>query len=261
MIYNSKDNYKIYYETYGDEKTEAVFMVHGFGADTEMYKYQIKEFVEKGYFIILMDVRSHGKSDEVKSFDYNDVIKDMVGIIDTLKIQRVNFIGVSMGGNIVQLFAIEHTDRVKCLIIGDSFCRIKTFKEKITAFANLKALKLKPSAKMEAKYVEAYSKLGSAEFGQYIFDKTKGKDREVLVGIRKVINRFNVEDSLSKVICPTLVMTGDAFGEWFVNVGRNISKLIVGSEFEVIEGGGDPSNFIKPESFNKKALEFLGKHK
>lgn len=69
MFLTLRDGKRMYYETHGEPEKGTVLLIHGLGADHEMWKPQIERYPEKEYRVIVPDVRGHGKTDSVESLD------------------------------------------------------------------------------------------------------------------------------------------------------------------------------------------------
>ena len=76
-----------------------VLLLHGGFASSDYYGNLIPFLVENGYRVIAMDSRGHGRSTRADApLTYHAMAEDVVGLLDTLKIPRVNVVGVSDGG-------------------------------------------------------------------------------------------------------------------------------------------------------------------
>lgn len=121
-------------EDHGQASAEVLLMVRGLGTQLiDWPKTLIDGLVDHGYRVICFDNRdvglskkfdTSGKPDlkaisegDLKSLAYSlqDMADDIVGIMDTLKIETAHLFGISMGGMIVQQLAATHGDRVKTL--------------------------------------------------------------------------------------------------------------------------------------------------
>jgi len=83
----------------------------------------VRAFVDSGYQVIRYDHRGTGMSDWVEDWDRKnpysliDMVGDAVAVLDSLKIQNVHVVGLSMGGMIGQGVAINYPDRVASLTL------------------------------------------------------------------------------------------------------------------------------------------------
>lgn len=120
MPFFKNDQIKIHYEIEGEGPD--LIMIHGFAANIEINWRQpnwITTLKDENR-LILIDCRGHGKSD--KPYDpamYGTYMRDDVfKLMDHLSIQKANFFGYSMGGNITLSILLSEPNRVNCAIIG-----------------------------------------------------------------------------------------------------------------------------------------------
>ena len=102
---------KQYYEIYG--KGEPLVLIHGNGGNIAYMKPQI-EFFAKKYKVIVMDCRGRGKSELGNdSLTYMQMTRDIVGILDYLKLDSTYVVGRSDGGILALMMAIYYPEKVK----------------------------------------------------------------------------------------------------------------------------------------------------
>jgi 3-oxoadipate enol-lactonase len=71
------------------------------------------------YQLILFDNRDTGlTSQSTRSYSIADMADDAAGLLDALDIPKAHVLGVSMGGEIAQQFAIQYPDKLDKLILG-----------------------------------------------------------------------------------------------------------------------------------------------
>ena len=98
MILNTSDGIELFYETYGEKRNTPIVLVHGLGAEYNMWLPQISKYPSQSLFVIAPDMRGHGNSSKVKSFKIRDCAKDINELLEHLGITKANLVGVSMGG-------------------------------------------------------------------------------------------------------------------------------------------------------------------
>lgn len=99
-----------------------VLLIHGLGASAQMNwgAPGILKALQERYQVIAMDVRGHGSSDKPDNPQaYGlEMVKDVMRLLDHLKIKKAHIIGYSMGGMIAMKFATQHPERVQSLALG-----------------------------------------------------------------------------------------------------------------------------------------------
>jgi pimeloyl-ACP methyl ester carboxylesterase len=107
------DGVKLYYEVYGPAGGEPLLIIHPNGTSIAAMKPQIEHF-RKRYRVIAMDTRDHGKSgDSTGRLTYEKMTRDLVALLDHLKVPAVNVLGWSDGGIEALLLGIQYPTRVK----------------------------------------------------------------------------------------------------------------------------------------------------
>jgi pimeloyl-ACP methyl ester carboxylesterase len=123
MPYAQRENVKLYYDEAGPADGIPLILVHGLGTQLiSWYPEFVQLLVDEGFRVIRFDNRDVGLSThfddagEDAPYSIHDMADDAAVILDELGIDAAHFVGVSMGGMIVQQLAIDHPERVKSLI-------------------------------------------------------------------------------------------------------------------------------------------------
>ncbi|HEY7840863.1 MAG TPA: alpha/beta fold hydrolase [Gammaproteobacteria bacterium] len=69
--------------------------------------------------VIAVDLRNHGDSPHVPAMGYHDMALDVLALCDQLGLERVNIAGHSMGGKVAMIFALDHPERTRRLMVLD----------------------------------------------------------------------------------------------------------------------------------------------
>ncbi|MCH9672989.1 MAG: alpha/beta fold hydrolase [Gammaproteobacteria bacterium] len=108
-------------ELTGPDGAPVVCLNHCFAADHEYWSHHLDAFA--GFRILRYDLRGHGGSDAPPG-PYS--LEQMAGDIDALchhwNIERVHVVGVSLGGQIAQTFALNYPERLASLVLVNSTC-------------------------------------------------------------------------------------------------------------------------------------------
>jgi len=111
----TKDNINLVADYYkGNDK--GIVLLHMLGRNKESWLNFPKELNEKGYSVIVLDLRGHGKSDlDYKGFsekDFNNMAYDAEAGKDYLGLNKVAVIGASIGANTALKVADEFSTSV-----------------------------------------------------------------------------------------------------------------------------------------------------
>ena len=109
-------------ETFGDPTHAAILLIMGSSASMDWWEDEFCERLAAGYrFVIRYDHRDTGRSVSYEpgapEYAIRDLAADAVGVLDALGVARAGVVGMSMGGAIAQLVALEHSDRVASLTL------------------------------------------------------------------------------------------------------------------------------------------------
>ncbi len=108
---------ELYYEEYGNGE-EVVILLHGFLSSSKMWRDNYVPDLMKRYKVYTIDVRGHGKSNNVRvGCNLQQMADDIYQFVIQKNIGKCILAGMSMGGAIAIQFAITYPDRIKSLIL------------------------------------------------------------------------------------------------------------------------------------------------
>ena len=96
------------------------------GTDFSMWDAQVEE-LQQHFRILRYDTRGHGKSSvTLGEYTGEQLGRDVLGVLDALRLERVHFCGLSMGGSIGIWLGIHAPERLHRLILSNTAARIGT---------------------------------------------------------------------------------------------------------------------------------------
>jgi pimeloyl-ACP methyl ester carboxylesterase len=109
-------------ETLGNPADPPILLIHGSGASLDWWE---DEFCDRlkagGRFVIRYDHRDTGQSVAYEpgkpGYSGDDLIADAAAIIEAVAGGRAHVVGISMGGALAQVLALDHPDRVASLTL------------------------------------------------------------------------------------------------------------------------------------------------
>ncbi|MGA9931670.1 MAG: 3-oxoadipate enol-lactonase [Terriglobales bacterium] len=125
MPFVDVEGLRTHYVLTGDKAPVAVFS-NSLGTDFSMWDPQMVE-LQRRFRILRYDTRGHGQS-SVTPGDYTieQLGRDVLGLLDSLRLERVHFCGLSMGGMIGMWLGIHAPNRVDRLVLSNTAARIGT---------------------------------------------------------------------------------------------------------------------------------------
>ncbi len=279
---------EICYETFGDPTNPTVLLVMGLGMQMIAWHDAFCRIVaEAGYHVVRYDNRDVGFSThfdelavEEKEFkkklawafvggrirppySLDELAGDAIYLLDAIGVRSAHVVGVSMGGMIAQLFAINHPTRVKSLT-----SIMSTTGDSDVGRPTLRAMKIlarnRPATRDEAirGSIEAFRVLSAGHFDEATtrlasereidrMNYPEGTSRQLLA----VVAAPSRTVRLRRVGVPTIVIHGEA--DPLINVSGAVrtAAAIPRSKLIVIEGMG---HFLAPSDWPEVIGAILG---
>jgi 3-oxoadipate enol-lactonase len=249
-------------ELTGPKNAPVVMLSHSLGSTLNMWDPQMAA-LEATHQVLRYDIRGHGASDVPEGvYTLGQLVADAVALMDALGIQKVHFVGLSMGGMIAQGLALNHAERVTCLALCDT-----------SAFMPPEAQPIVQdridTARREGMPALVDSTLSRWFTAPYLQRKGPGVDmiRNIFlkspvagyIGCTEAIRQLNYIKELPRIKNPTLIMVGADDPGTPVAAARAIHECIAGSQLVVISSASHLCNIEQAEVFNKTLVEFLSR--
>ena len=190
-----------------------------------------------------------------------DMAADQAAAMEALGIERAHILGVSMGGMIAQLLAIDHPEKVDKLIL--TVTAAKTGLE--TADILFRWMALMEQGKYgemmvdtaERSYSDAYLK--KYRF-MYPLLRRLGKPKDALRFMRQAnaCTNHDARKRLGEIKSPTLIIGGDRDKIVGSEAARELHEAIPGSECVIYKGLGHAA-YEEAKDFQQLVLQFLEK--
>ena len=109
-------------EPFGDPADPPILLIMGIGASMLWWEEGFcRMLADRGRFVIRYDHRDTGRSVTYEpghpGYTSADLDNDAAGVLDTYDIDAAHLVGVSAGGGIAQVLAVDRPDRVRSLVL------------------------------------------------------------------------------------------------------------------------------------------------
>jgi pimeloyl-ACP methyl ester carboxylesterase len=235
---SSFDGQKIYYESRGSGK--AVLLVHGFIVDGASWKRTASytDLLKSGYKVIVPDLRGNGRSDkshDSTAYENDAEAKDLMLLMDHLKVQQYVVLGYSRGSIITaRLLALD--TRVHAAVLGgmgDDFTNPQ-WPRRISFFRALMGENV-PELKGAVDYIQG-----------------QGLDQLALAYLQRA-QPSTSKEILHNIQQPILVICGDKDSD--NGSASALSKLFIHSSLATVPG--DHGHASGTREFSNETIAFL----
>ena len=248
------------YEISGKEGAPIVVLSHSLACSLAMWEPQLKP-LEEHFQVLRYDTRGHGLSD-VTEGDYTieQLGEDAVGLLDALGIEKVHWVGLSMGGMYGQCLALNHAHRLMSLVLCDTGSIMPEeaqpiWQERIDE-ARAGGMEARLPSTLETWFTPSYVKEAPPGLAsireQFLSTPVTG-----YIGCIQAIRKLNYIDRLSEIKLPTLIIVGKEDTGTPVEASEAMHERIQGSKLVIIPDAAHLSTVAQPEAVNRALLDFL----
>ena len=243
--YQSK---RIFYKEIGVGKP--LIMLHGDTASSVMFEFLLPLYQEN-FRVILIDFLGNGKSDRIEKFPENLWItqaKQVIALIEHLKLQKANLIGTSGGAWVAINTALKRPDLID-RVVADSFDG-RTLHENFAE--NL--LQEREFAKHD-------------NHAKQFYEWCQGEDWETVVDLNTqaltkcAVNQIPLFCKPLETLSTPILFTGsledDMCRKNMVEEYTEMNRLVQNGTIHIFKTGGHPAIMTNAEFFSKIVTEYL----
>lgn len=246
-----------------------VVLIHGFSVPYFIWDPTFSGLASAGFRVLRYDLFGRGLSDRpVTKYDLNLFVRQLSDLLDGLKFQKVDLIGLSMGGAIASAFTVQSPRKVNRLVLIDP---VGVAPMPLSAL--YRAAILPGISELILGLAGTESILGG--LASDFFDPThiklfkdqylkqmqiKGFKRAILSTVRnKTVDGFpKVYEQLGRLdAIPKLLLWGRNDQTLPLVQSDQLRKLLPNTEFHVMDDCGHIPHYERPEMVNPILINFL----
>jgi 3-oxoadipate enol-lactonase len=248
---------RIHYEIAGPANAPIIVFSNSLGAILSMWDLQAAAFSDR-FRVLRYDTRGHGQSSTIPGpYSIKQLARDVLALLDLLKLDRIHFCGLSMGGQIGQWLGLNAPSRIGKLILSNTAAKI----------GNAAAW----NARIETVTAKGMKEVSSGVVGRWFTPAFREKHPEVVspillafesanpagyVSSCAAVRDFDTRATASQIRIPTLVMSGAHDLATPPADGRALAAQIPGAHFVELNAA-HLSNIEAATRFNLELANFL----
>ncbi|MDR1690508.1 MAG: alpha/beta hydrolase [Candidatus Methanoplasma sp.] len=247
----------LYYKTEGSGP--AVILVTGFGGDVGFWK-RASEMLSQKYKVIMIDNRGAGKTSYSGEFTLDDISRDIICLMNELKIEKANILGWSMGSHIAYKAVLTAPERFDALVLVSSFVYRPARSNYILSSALSMAERGMPLEQL-AKTMNCLS------YTEEFFERMELEKKKIRLpelkdpaGLRRQLNAVEIsrlDGPGCRIRTPALLIHGDMDIMVGSSEGLELAEIIPGCETLIIKDAG---HIIPADAYMPAVMEFIERH-
>ncbi len=254
-------NYNTYLHPSSDQW---VTFVHGAGGSSSIWFKQLR-FFSHHFNVLVLDLRGHGDSkntkllSDISKYTFDAITKDILDVLEHLRIQRSHFVGISLGTILIRNLAEKNGSRVQSMIMGGAILKMN-MRSRIL-------MKLGNSFKSILPYMYLYKLFA------FVIMPRKNHKKSRLLFVREAkklyqkefIKWFRLTSEINPLLrffrekevnIPTLYIMGEQ-DYLFLPIIRKIAHTHKSASLHVVPNCGHVVNVESSDIFNTKAVDFI----
>ncbi|MCC7411809.1 MAG: 3-oxoadipate enol-lactonase [Gammaproteobacteria bacterium] len=247
-------------ELTGPDHAPVVMLSTSLATDLRMWQSQLPA-LRDDFRVLRYDTRGHGRTTAPGGgYTLSQLGNDACALLDALAIERVHWVGISMGGMIGQTLALEHPGRIASLTLADTASRVPA--EARPAWEDRIALAERDG--MEPLVEPTIERWFSPEFRRAqapTVDRIRAMIRATpvpgYVGCCHAIMHLDLTARLGAIDAPTLVLVGEHDPGTPVAAAEVMAHAIAGATLSVLPRALHLANIEAAAQFNEALLRHL----
>ncbi len=258
MAFAENDGVRLFYTVDGPADAPVLMLSNSMGTTHRMWEAQLPTFAER-FRVIRYDRRGHGQSGSPPApYSLDQLGGDALAIMDAAGVDRVNWLGLSMGGMVGMWLATNHPDRIEKLVLSSAATfmgppelwdgRIKT--------AQSRGMEVLAAPTMQRWFTPDFLKNSGDKVGE-IREQFLQTTVDGFAGSCSAMRDMDQRETIRTIVAPTLVIVGaEDQGTTPAEAAFIVSRIP--NAKGVILRGSHIINIEAPEAFSTAVLDFLG---
>jgi 3-oxoadipate enol-lactonase len=258
MAFVKIDDCVHHYEIDGAKEKPALLFANSLGSDLRIWD-GVASRLLRHFRVIRYDLRGHGLTEApAPPYAADDLARDIVGLLDSLKIADAVVCGVSVGGLIAQAFAVNYPERVRALVLCDTGAKIATAEAWQQRIDKVRAAGVDSLVQMtmERWFSAGFRARCALDVRGYSL-MLRQTSAVGYVGTCAALRDTDLRQAVTQIKKPTLVLCGAEDIATTPELGRELAGLIPGAQFSLIENAAHLPCIEQPDGVAERMMQFF----
>lgn len=257
MPYLNRHEANVYYEFSGISG-EWVTLINGHTRSIRDFNMMRKALNEAGFRVLTVENRGAGKTATKGPFHFQDMIDDILSVWTELGIKASSLVGISMGGVIAQMIAVQNPEKTSSLtLVSTAHDRKHIQSPGIDWGQTIESVTRRLSYFFSDQYLETNALLVNAMSKTILKQIEAGDFGEKSKLQSAAMRELEGESPLAKISCATLVVHGDKDKIIDATVAREMADKLQDSRLRIVSGAGHLLLAESPKTLYQDVIEFL----
>jgi len=243
-----------------DGAGEPVLLIGGFTMVKESWELQVVELAKR-FRVITFDNRGVGETTvPTEPFTIDEMAADTVGLMDAVGIDSAHIFGVSMGGLIAQVLALDHPDRVGKVALGCTTHGGRRAVQPTREVMEIIEVEKSVRIRLPTIFSERFIREEPERLEEFVrFSVQYWPTPQGAAGQMGALSVFNVRRRLGEIRCPVLAITGAEDRMMPPDNARLLAEGIEGAAHYLVDEAGHSFFLEKPDEVNGVLIDFFTK--
>ncbi|RME26703.1 MAG: alpha/beta hydrolase [Deltaproteobacteria bacterium] len=233
-------------------------LVHGLGSSHRDWEFNAPA-LSKSHTLVIPDCRGHGLSGKAPGrYSIDLFASDLAELVETLDLEPIHLLGISMGGMIAMRLAADRPKMVRSLTVVNAGCRIRidslrarlslVLRRFLLNFIGMRAVGKKLGQEM-------FPERGQEKFRRLVEQRWAENDRGCYRRSLDAVLGFDMCGQLERIKCPALFVRGE-LDDTPVELPEQYIRSMPDARLVVIEGSRHATPIDRAEEFNTLVERF-----
>ena len=247
-------------EQFGRAADPPVLLLHSLATHGAMWSAQIPTW-GRSFRLIVPDLPGHGATPADPGLHrFEDYAASVLRLLDSLAVERIAVVGLSLGGMIAQALALRYPDRLGALVLAHTFARVSgsmlpVWKER-QATVESQGMEGQVVPTLERWFAPSFRAASPLTLG-WIADMIRSTHPAGFTAVAECIQHLDYLDRLTGIRQPTLVVAGSEDKGASPEVATQMHARLPNARLLILPNAGHLGCVDQPVEFTERVGEFL----